>query len=70
MSSGNIEYIHALWKQFQVQWQTARREWRDEMAAHFEKEFMQPWFQELPALLQAAEKLSRILTAGQKLTDI
>jgi len=55
------ERAHSEWSRLEEQWLNTRREWRDEVAARFEREFWQPWKQDLPRLLRELDELEDTL---------
>lgn len=54
------------WNQFKTAWQDARSVWKDDVARQFEKRFMAPWEEAIPAFLSVLESLEVELQEAQQ----
>lgn len=54
--------IQAEWTRLQTCWEAARGQWRDEVAANFERVRWQEWDKQLPVFLRKLDELEQITT--------
>lgn len=61
--------LQSQWRSLQTQWLETRGVWRDQVAAHFEREFWSFWEAEMPPLLRALEELDEALEQALRRTE-
>lgn len=54
------------WRSLMDAWRTARLSWNDPVSRRFEKEFLGPWEENMPAFFNALEALDRELRACER----
>ena len=53
------------WTSFQREWDRCREVWRDEVGAHFERTFIDPWKGPMEGILRAAKRLEEVLLSAE-----
>lgn len=67
--SGDDEIIRSEWRLLMSRWNSVRAQWRDPVAAKFEREFWQQFEVEVPRFLKAMEDLQDVLARATRATD-
>ena len=66
MSLNASEELLRDWSFFRASWHEARTEWKDGVAARFDKQFMSSWEADIPPFLAALENLEEELQAAER----
>jgi hypothetical protein len=68
MSRNQDNFLEATrdWSRFSDAWREVRTQWKDDVAARFEKQFISAWEADIPPFLAALETLEEELQAAER----
>ncbi|HEX8367716.1 MAG TPA: hypothetical protein VF604_04040 [Pyrinomonadaceae bacterium] len=61
--------LNSSWRAMQAEWENVREEWRDDIGAHFEREWWNELEAEIPQLLNALADFDEVFDSAARQLD-